>query len=87
MSSFFESDYRLSPTWHTSEDLSLQSEPASHTHGQAEPTTVVYPAPITVSEIGVRSVTPIPMSFDALSEEPNSTQRMDVFSGIFVRSL
>ena len=58
--SFTEDDYRVSLTLHTSKDLSLQSEPASNTHGQPEPTTTVY----TCSEIGSRSVTPVPISFE-----------------------
>ena len=34
---FTENDNRVSPTKHTSRDLSLQSEPASNTQEQAEP--------------------------------------------------
>ena len=45
---FAETDYRVSPTWQTSEGLSSPSEPASSTRVRAEPTTAENPASITV---------------------------------------
>ena len=45
-----ENDYRVSPTKHTSEDLSSRSEPASGTQEQAGPTTAEYLASITGSD-------------------------------------
>ena len=51
---FTENDCRVSPT----------------THRKAGPTTAVYPASITGSGIGVRSVTPMQISFDASRKNP-----------------
>ena len=67
-SSCSEKDCRVSPTSHTSEDLSLRSGPASSTRVRTEPTT----ASITGSDfqIGGKLVTAIPISFGALSEDP-----------------
>ena len=47
---FSENDYRVSPTQHTSEDLSSRSEPVSNMQEHSEPTTAEYLASITGSD-------------------------------------
>ena len=73
-----ENDYRVSPTNHTSEGLSSRSELASSTRPvRDEPTTTEHTPSITGSDpqVSARSVTPIPLSFDALSEDPTPLKR------------
>ena len=67
---FFKSDYRVSPTYHTSEDLSSQAQPAANRQEQPEPTTTENTASITGSDSPRGAVTPILLSLDALSEDP-----------------
>ena len=72
---FTKNDYRVSPTSHTSEEQSLQSEPASQTQGQSERTTAINPASITAAETRGRSAISIPISFDSLTEDPVPLKR------------
>ena len=72
-SSFSETYHRVSPTLLTSEDLSSRSELAlSSRPVRAEPTTAEHAASATGSDpqVSARSVTPTPISFDALNGDP-----------------
>ena len=69
-----KTNHRVSPTEHTSENLTVGPESSSSSRpAQVEPT-IFYIAPRSTIDSDAQtcawSVTPIPISFDALSEDP-----------------